>query len=225
MTTARKRLLDLYSAWGGAGYGYWLAGFDVTGVDIRPVDGYPFEFIQADALEYLKEHGHEYDAVHASPPCQGNSDLKHCWNARKHEDLIPPTRDLLVALGRPYVIENVPGAALIDPVTLCGCMFGLGTEEYRLERKRLFEASFPIVVPPCACASDPRPVIGVYGGKIRNRRAIATGSQRSRVGATLPLKLGQQAMGIWWMNRTQMSQAIPPAYSRHIGAQMLAAIT
>lgn len=214
-------MLDLYSAWGGAGYGYWLAGFDVTGVDLRPVDGYPFKFIQGDALEYLKAHGHEYDAVHASPPCQGNSDLKHCWNARPYEDLIPPTRDLLIALGKPYVIENVPGAALISPVTLCGCMFGLGTEEYRLERKRLFETSFPVAQPPCTCAEDPRPVIGIYGGKIRNRRAIATGSQRSRVGTTLPLELGQQAMGIWWMNRTQMSQAIPPVYSRYVGRHLM----
>jgi DNA (cytosine-5)-methyltransferase 1 len=209
-----RRLLDLCCWRGGAGYGYHLAGFEVVGVDIKPQPEYPFEFHQADALAFPLDG---FDAVHISPPCQPHSDLKHAWNAHHHEDLIPAARERLIASGLPYVIENVPGAPLKDPVTLCGCMFGLGTEEYRLERKRLFEASFPLPQPECTCAGDARPVVGVYGGKIRNRRAIPTGSQRSRVGTTLPLELGQEAMGITWMNRLGLSQAIPPAYTRFIG--------
>jgi DNA (cytosine-5)-methyltransferase 1 len=209
-----RRLLDLCCWRGGAGYGYHLAGFEVVGVDIKPQPDYPFEFHQADALAFPLDG---FDAVHASPPCQAHSDLKHAWNARQHEDLIPGLREKLVAWGGPWVIENVLGAPLKNPVTLCGCMFGLGTEKYRLERKRLFEASFPLPQPECTCAGDARPVVGVYGGKIRNRRAIPTGSQRSRVGTTLPLELGQEAMGITWMNRLGLSQAIPPAYTRFIG--------
>jgi DNA (cytosine-5)-methyltransferase 1 len=206
---------------GGAGYGYHLAGFEVTGVDILPQPDYPFEFHQADALTYPLDG---FDAVHISPPCQAHSDLKHAWNAHQHADLIPAARERLIASGLPYVIENVPGAPLKDPVTLCGCMFGLGTEEYRLERKRLFETSFLLPQPECVCGSDQRPVVGVYGGKIRNRRAIPTGSQRSRVGSTLPLEIGQQAMGIEWMNRAGLSQAIPPAYTRFIGQALIACL-
>lgn len=187
-------------------------------MDVLPQPDYPFEFHQADALDYPLDG---FDAVHASPPCQAHSDLKYAWNAHQHADLIPDIRERLTAWGGPWVIENVPGAPLKDPVTLCGCMFDLGTPEYRLERKRLFETSFPLEQPVCRCSSDLRPVVGVYGGKIRNRRAIATGSQRSRVGTTLPLEIGQQAMGIWWMNRAGLSQAIPPAYSRLVGEALI----
>lgn len=67
------KLLDLYSCSGGAGYGYEQAGFDVVGIDIAPQPKHRGKFIQADAIEYLKAHWHEYDAVHASPPCQAYS--------------------------------------------------------------------------------------------------------------------------------------------------------
>jgi DNA (cytosine-5)-methyltransferase 1 len=226
------RVLDLFCKAGGAGYGYWLAGQDsqarggpavaVTGVDSEPQPRYPFGFREADALTFPLDG---FDLIHASPPCQAHSDLRNAWNARPRGDLIPAVRERLEASGLPWVIENVPGAPLKNPVTLCGCMFGLGTPEYRLERKRLFETSFPLGQPACACASDPRPVVGVYGGKIRNRRAIATGSQRSRVGTTLPLETGQQAMGITWMTRGELSQAVPPAYTRFIGRSLIDART
>src|SRR5262245_59659 len=109
--------------------GYHRAGFDVVGVDIRPQPNYPFEFEQADALELMSTwipscqgwwDVAPFDAIHASPPCQAHSDLKVMWNARKHEDLIAPTREYLQATGLPYVIENVEGAPLIDPVRICG---------------------------------------------------------------------------------------------------------
>lgn len=213
----RRRLLDLCCWRGGASWGYHLAGFEVTGVDVEPQPDYPFEFHQADALTFPLDG---FDVIHASPPCQAHSDLRHAWNAHKHADLIPALRKRLNTWGGPWIIENVPGAPLKDPVTLCGCMFELGTERYRLERKRLFETSFPLLQPTCRCMGDSRPVVGIYGGKVRNRRAIATGSQRSRVGTTLPLEIGQMAMGIDWMNRSGLSQAIPPAYTRYIGQQL-----
>lgn len=215
--------LDLYCCGGGGGYGYHLAGFEVTGVDLLPQPAYPFRFIQADAVGYLLEHGNEYDFIHASPPCQPHSDLRNAWNAHDHEDLIPATREALMSVGRPYVIENVEGAPLKDPVILCGSMFGLGTEEYKLIRHRQFESSFLLPQPDDLCRADERPVVGVYGGKVRNRRAITTSSQRSRVGTTLPLSLGQESMGIGWLNGVKLSQAIPPAYTRWIGETWLSA--
>lgn len=213
--------LDLYCCGGGAGYGYRLAGLDVTGVDLYPQPAYPFRFIQADAVGYLLEYGHRYDFIHASPPCQAHSDLRNAWNAHEHEDLIPATREALITVGRPYVIENVEGAPLKNPVILCGSMFGLGTREYKLVRHRQFETSFELPQPGDACREDPRPVVGVYGGKVRNRRAIASGSQRSRVGTTLPLAVGQEATGIGWLNGVKLSQAVPPAYTRYIAEQWL----
>ena len=103
------RLLDLFSGAGGAAMGYHRAGFDVVGVDKEPMKRYPFEFHQGDALEYLAEHGHEFDAIHASPPCQAYCSLKSMPNAKKHPELVEPTRALLKASGKPWVIENVIG--------------------------------------------------------------------------------------------------------------------
>jgi DNA (cytosine-5)-methyltransferase 1 len=91
--------------------GYYRAGFEVVGVDINPQPRYPFEFHQADALEYVAEHSHEFNAIHASPPCQAFCALKRMPNAKEHPNLIPQTRQALQGTGRPYVIENVPGSA------------------------------------------------------------------------------------------------------------------
>lgn len=130
----KPRLLDLFCKAGGAGYGYWQAGFDVVGVDIEPQKRYPFTFIQADALEYLARHGGEYDAIHASPPCQAFSKMKNPDKAHRkaHPDLVDPVRELLMRTGRPYIIENVPGAPLLSPVTLCGSQFGLKVYRHRV---------------------------------------------------------------------------------------------
>ena len=138
------RLLDLFCCAGGAGMGYSRAGFDVVGVDIAPQPRYPFEFIQAEAIEYVKAHGHEYDAIHASPPCQASSALTKGTNrGRIYEDLIPQTRAALGASGRPYVIENVQGSDLRRDATLCGEMFGLA-----VIRHRYFEVSGFALTPP-----------------------------------------------------------------------------
>lgn len=141
------RLLDLFCGAGGCGVGYSRAGFDVVGVDKEPMKRYPFEFHQGDALEYLVEHGHEFDAIHSSPPCQAYCSLKSMPNAKVHADLVAPTRELLKASGKPWVIENVVGAPLINPRMLCGTMFGLGTGNADLRRHRLFETNWPFIIP------------------------------------------------------------------------------
>lgn len=148
------RLLDLFCGAGGAAMGYHRAGFDeIVGVDNRPMPRYPFTFVLADALEYVREHGHEFDAIHASPPCQAFSALKTMKNAKQHPDLLTPTRALLQSIGKSWVIENVYGAPMYHPlIILCGTMFDLeladGSGELR--RHRIFEHSFPIgLVPQC----------------------------------------------------------------------------
>ena len=136
-----RRLLDLYCGAGGAAAGYAHHGFEVVGVDIAPQRRYPYTFFQGDALDYLRHFGKAFDAVHASCPCQA---FTKAWRiqANDHPDLITPTRELLRELGLPYVIENVPGAPLENPIELCGAMFGL-----QVYRHRLFEGSFPVEAP------------------------------------------------------------------------------
>lgn len=214
----RPRLLDLFCCQGGAGMGYRRAGFDVVGVDIEPQPHYPFEFIQTDALAYLAEHGHEFDAIHASPPCQAYSDLKHAPNAKAHPELIEPTRELLRAIGKPWVIENVEGAPLLNPIKLCGSMFGLGIEGFQLRRHRLFEMEPRALFQPPECRHA-GPVIGIYGQHVRSRSVWRGGADfpgRDKAG------LAAEALGIEWMDWHGMSQSVPPAYTEFIGAGLLA---
>lgn len=209
----RLKLLDLFCCAGGAGEGYRRAGFDVTGVDIHKQPNNPHRFIQADALEFLAKHGADYDVIHASPPCQAHSDLKHMWNSKEHVDLIAPTRALLIRAGRPFIIENVEGAPLITPVILCGTMFGLGSGNAELRRHRLFELSWGWVMPPTCNHNRPR-VIGVYGGHGRDRR-------RKQNTQDFSTDARREAMGIDWMTGTELSQAIPPAYTEFLGRELL----
>ena len=214
--------------------GYHRAGFDVVGVDINPMPRYPFEFHQADALEYLREHGKEFDAIHASPPCQVHSAMtKGRWQDRlpDHKNLIPATRDLLIEIGKPYIIENVEGAAgeLIEPVLLCGTMFGLQLKNgAQLRRHRLFETSFQLWS-PATCAHNHYSAVGVYGGgQHPNRRKTVgvygnSGGSSVRDGYTeYGINDRKQVMGIDWMSGKELSQAIPPAYTNYIGLQLIA---
>jgi DNA (cytosine-5)-methyltransferase 1 len=232
----KPRLLDLFAGAGGAARGYMDAGFHVTGVDIKAQPRYcGAEFVQADALEYL-EDGYDvfrFDAVHASPPCQAYSVLRRANPGAEYPDLIGPTRDLLEATGLPWVIENVPGAPLRYPLELCGSMFGLGVvsgdgekaeRTYRqLRRHRLFETSFPILQPTCQHQGE---ALGVYGGGPTGRYTFENGAKKDRYGrrggyqGTIAEK--QAAMGIDWMGGAQINQAIPPAYTRFIGEQLMA---
>jgi DNA (cytosine-5)-methyltransferase 1 len=212
---SRPRLLDLFCCAGGAGMGYHRAGFEVVGIDIAKQPRYPFEFHQADALEYLAAHGHEFDAIHASPPCQEYSVTKSLPWVGDYPKLIDPVRDLLIRIGKPYVIENVPGAPLVSPVTLCGTMFGL-----KLIRHRLFETSPVIWFPPASCACK-----NVGTASHRGFSSFANGAQAITVaGNNYAIADGRQAMGIDWMSKSELSEAIPPAYTEYIGKQLLAVL-
>lgn len=205
----KPKALDLFCGAGGASMGMANAGFDVTGMDIRPQPRYPFRFLQGDALT-ADLRG--YDFVWASPPCQAHCDLKKMHNAKRHEDLIPATRRLLAKSGKPYVIENVEGAPLHNPIMLCGTMFGLGSCGAELRRHRLFEINWGFFLPPCCNHSSPR-VIGVYGGHGRDRRRTVNTQD-------FPTEARREAMGIWWMTGSELSQAIPPAYLEYLCGQL-----
>ena len=210
----RPVLLDLFCGAGGAGMGYHRAGFDVVGVDLKRQPNYPFAFERGDALEYLhrmNKLGARYDAIHASPPCQAYSITGNLARSQGKEastvDLVGPARDLIASLGVPYVIENVPGAPLVNPVTLCGSSFGL-----KVRRHRLFESNVLIPALPCDHATQGRPV-GVYGSKADD---IPQGGRTART-----LEEGQEAMGIDWMPWSSLVLSIPPAYTEHVGAALL----
>ena len=214
------RLLDLFCGAGGASMGYFMAGFEVVGVDINPQPNYPFEFIKADALE-VDLSG--FDAYAASPPCQGYSITKHLNPDKFYPQLIYPVRDRLRATGKPFVIENVEQAKgyLYDPVTLCGSSFGL-----RVRRHRVFETSgFKVPEVPCN-----------HGWQQRHKpykiyQSASRGGERAS--GIVPVHGGNQliggnerfyksvAMGIDWMTPEELNEAIPPVYTFHIGKALM----
>jgi DNA (cytosine-5)-methyltransferase 1 len=211
---SRPVLLDLFAGAGGAAFGYYLAGFRVVGVDIKPQPRYPFEFIQDDALGYGWTHWWHFSAIHASPPCQLFSRASKLRDAQggtsSSVNMIPQTRMLLKAAGKPYIIENVPGSPLRG-VTLCGSVFGLG-----VRRHRIFESNVIILGNgPCRHKEQGRPV-GIY--HVLNDH-IPSGGTTART-----LEEGQIAMGIDWTTWRELTQAIPPAYTEFIGKQLMAAI-
>jgi DNA (cytosine-5)-methyltransferase 1 len=207
------RLLDAFCGQGGAGYGYHLAGFEVVGVDIADhSDRYPFEFHQGDALEFIREHGHEFDVIHGSPPCQRYTPLGALHPHVEYPDLIDVTREAMVATGRPWVIENVMSAPLRkdQSIVLCGGMFGL-----RTYRHRRFESPMPLLAP-----GHPRHVIRTA---TKQRRARWDEGWHVSIG-DVGTYVGPEAMGIDWMTGNGLCEAIPPAYTRFIGEQLLAVI-
>jgi DNA (cytosine-5)-methyltransferase 1 len=220
----RPRLLDLYSCAGGAAMGYHLAGFDVTGVDINPQPRYPFTHHTADALEYLTAHGHDYDAVHASPPCHDHSSLASVAGVDGTAWMLPAVRYLLRRLGKPYVIENVPGAPLDNPVWLCGTEFGLAADTTSrgrvwLRRHRGFESNMLLMgAGGCTCTARRGRIIGVYGTGDGGNRPSGSGWKGD-------FTTRKQVMGIDWMNREELSQAIPPAMTQFIGEQLIDHLT
>jgi DNA (cytosine-5)-methyltransferase 1 len=212
-------LLDLYSGAGGAAMGYIRAGFEVVGVDLRPQPHYPGSFIEGDALEVLHELLRlevPIAAIHASPPCQRFSTitLMHPGAAEAHPDLVAATRAALVASGLPYVIENVPRAPLHNPVTLCGTMFGLGASGMELRRHRAIESNVAIW-PPASCHHR-LPAVGVYGNPGGSSKR-----DRRRFGSAADWR---EAMGVDWMSSAELAEAIPPAYTEHIGRALMEAL-
>ena len=210
------KLLDLYCKAGGASKGYQLAGFEVVGVDIKKQKRYPFEFIQADCLELMKDMDflRSFDVITASPPCQTHSITQHLRNAQGKStdkiDLIPQTREALIASGKPYVIENVPGAPLINPIRMCGSAFGL-----KVRRHRLFESNIQLTSSICKHKEQGKPV-GIYGSM---RDEIPKGGHTAK-----SIEEAREAMGIDWMIWGELVEAIPPVYTETIGKQILSVI-
>lgn len=208
----KPKLLDLYCGAGGAAMGYHRAGFEVVGVDIKPQKNYPFEFHQADALEYPFDG---FDAIHASPPCQSYSRCKSMPWVHEQPKLIEATRTYFQNSGLPFVIENVAGAPMENYFILCGLMFGL-----KVFRHRLFESNFLILTPPHPTHS---------GKKIgENGYVCVAGNGDSGRGRIPPdhrnKSSWQRGMCIDWMTMKEMAQAIPPAYTEYIGKQLIQAI-
>ncbi|MDL5201203.1 SAM-dependent methyltransferase [Streptomyces sp. ALI-76-A] len=206
----RPKLLDLYCKQGGAAKGYTDAGFDVTGVDKDPQPRYPYRFVQADAIAFVLEYGAEFGFIHASPPCQFDSDCKRI-RGNDHPDLIDPTRDALETTGRPWVMENVGGAVrkLNAPVMLCGQMFALANY-----RHRFFEAGggFILDQPDHPPHLVPQAKMG---------RPVPPGHYGQFVGNFSGVQAARDLLGVPWMNRDGIRECIPPAYARHIGRAAL----
>jgi DNA (cytosine-5)-methyltransferase 1 len=224
----RPRILDLFCGAGLVADGLKAAGWDVTGVDIEAQPRYQGPFLLADATKLDLRFVRSFDAVWASPPCLRDTAMRHAKGAKglAHPELIPPTRRMLQESGLPYVIENVEGAALLDPVILCGSMFDLGVDvdgqRYHLRRHRKFETNWPL--PQLECIHK-RPVVGVFGGHARVRAASAGGRGTADfVGHRHRLVMGR-AMGIpdeRPFTCNEISQGIPPTYAEFVGRQLLA---
>jgi DNA (cytosine-5)-methyltransferase 1 len=220
-------LLDLFSGAGGAARGYQQAGFYVVGVDINPQPRYAGdEFHQADALEFIAAHGHEFDVIHASPKCQFGTGMQHLGKARngsypQHENQIPAVRELLNQTGRPYIIENVDGSRkhLINPIMLCGNSFGLKTY-----RHRWFELSpFWFLAPSHTAHLDQTPSAGNGKSPKGFISICGTGGVRGMTSQEIVDYWGM-AMGIDWMTREELKEAIPPKYTEWLGKQLLRVI-
>jgi len=217
------RLLDLYCKAGGASKGYADAGFEVVGIDIKKQKRYPFEFIQADCLEILQDLDYlrTFDLIAASPPCQTHSRTKHLRDAQGGTttkiDLIPQTREALIASGKPYVIENVPGAPLIKPVQFCGSSFGL-----KVRRHRLFESNLELTGSVCKHKEQGKP-IGVYGAMNDTAQGLDKTTGKYVIGGSTAktVEEAREAMGIDWMIWGELVEAIPPRYTWEIGKQLI----
>lgn len=233
MARSKPRLLDLFCGAGGCAVGYHRAGFEVVGVDIRPQPRYPFPFVEGDALDFLRCLGagasacgyylSDFAAIHASPPCQAYSVTRSINGRPDLPDLLPETRRLLIATGKPWVIENVPGAPMNFAALVCGLSLGL-----RVKRHRLFESSVWLFGTGCPATHGDNVIVfghealfadkswvSVYGG---GAPAKPDGSRRASA------DVARIAMGIDWMTRDELSQAIPPAYTHYLGKQLMRAI-
>ncbi len=195
-------LLDAFCCAGGAAWGYWLAGYNIIGVDIEHQPNYPFPFIQGDAVQFIREHGQMFDVIHASPPCQAYSRITKPQYRGNHPDLINVVSDELRKLELPYVIENVGGARhlLKNPIMLCGSMYGLD-----VWRHRYFETSPQLWFAPASC----------------NHGFIPVPVNNSSVQKIATLSEASDAMRIWWMNTVEIRECIPPAYTHWLGTQLM----
>lgn len=215
----RPRLLDLFCGAGGASVGYERAGFDVVGVDVNSQPNYPFAFVQANALNLSRAFLWQFDAIHASPPCQHYSVLaKRNGNADSWPDYVATVRMVLMDAGLPWVIENVQGAPLTSPVTLCGTMFpGL-----RVLRHRLFETSVDLPQP----AHGKHPLVFTHDKRKPHYGQLDQDTSFVQVtgGGNCSIANARSAMGISWMNKHELNEAIPPAYTEYVGKYLMRAL-
>ncbi len=204
------KVLDLFCGAGGASMGYAQVGFEVTGIDVKKGKRYPFNYICGDVMELQVSDLMAFDLIHASPPCQSYSITRNLRIAQGKQtsklDLIEPVRHLLKQSGKPYVIENVKGAPLLNAVQLCGSSFGL-----KVRRHRLFESNCILEGSKCNHKDQGRP-IGVYGSL---RDEIPNGGKTAST-----IEEAKEAMGIDWMIWSELVEAIPPAYTKYIGEQL-----
>ena len=216
------KLLDLFCCAGGAAVGYHRAGFEVVGVDIDPQPNYPFEFIQADVMRLPARLFSDFDAIHASPPCQSYSDLaKRNGNGSSYPRLVEPVRKMLQLSGLPWAIENVEGAPLIDPVVLCGTMF----PALRVIRHRLFETNFHLPQPRhIPHLSHPRVHTLDKRKSHYGKTCEWTDFVQVTGGGNCTVAAARDAMGIDWMNKKEINESIPPAYTEYVGRCMMRAI-
>jgi DNA (cytosine-5)-methyltransferase 1 len=205
---SNPKLLDLFCGGGGASMGYYQAGFEVVGVDIEPQPKYPFTFIQGDVFQVLPDIYRNFDVIVGSPKCQRYSTITKCGTDKEYEDQIPQLRWKLMFYGRPYVIENVPRAPLIDPTILCGTMFGLN-----VIRHRAFESSLKLAEPP---VHNHVKTVVKHG-----RRPDRTKHYAAATGHMSDVPFVQESMGISWLGQKGLAQAIPPAYTLWIGKQLM----
>lgn len=215
------KLLDLFCGEGGASQGYAEAGFEVTGVDHIHMAAYPFEFIKGNALGFPLAFYKQFDAIAASPPCKKHTTMK-AFSDPSHLDLIMPTRSLLAFTGLPYVIENVPGAPLRNPITLCGSMFGL-----HVRRHRLFESNVPLYHMACRHAEQEANSPGFktmryHSGKpVEYTAKVVSVYGRGNGYGAGETELWRDVMGMPWATKDGLREAIPPAYTRYIGEQLI----
>ena len=217
-------ILDLYSGEGGAAMGYHNAGFRVIGVDIHPMPGYPFEFHQADALEVLAGNTAidptSFDAIHASPPCQGETSLKAIWQDRDHERPLIPTLEALRTLNIPWIVENVDNADAPPEyfkIRLCGSSFGL-----RVRRHRWFWSNMLLTPLPCDHESQGDDLVGVYGHSDGAREPGFKHPGRRRGPRQATTAEAREVMSMpWATTRRGVTNAIPPSYTEYIGCQLI----
>lgn len=213
--------------------GLHRAGFDVTGVDIKPQPRYPFRFVQADALRPPFDLS-GFDFIWASPPCERYTVV---WRGQeekreRYPDLVAPTRTMIADSGTVTVIENVPGAPLRPDIVLTGAQFDLDIVRNRVFEIHGFTAPFQLTPQHNGTVSNgDLACVAGHGANnawnVRRKRGPCTkwrdlpADLRGRLLNRNNAAGWREAMGIDWMTRDELRKAVPPAYSEFIACAFL----